>query len=348
MKLHTIQFAILFMAAIAAMAQQPSTQPPVPPPAAAFQQAAAIADGQSPGVPVPPPPATHLQVKKTPAKKAEDLPLQVSREAPLPPNSRAALAMSQNLLNGDPQAHEAKDGHVVFNFGNGTPTVLCALLQVTEIDFEPGETVGKEAVDVGDTVEINYAVRHAGTGVKSFDYLILRPTAAGIDTTMTVGTDRRVYYFRLRSTENQFVAHASFAYPADEEEHKKQALQEAMLAKAAAFASQAKLEALAPVRTPHVWKYSVEAKGRDAHYYLPSSVSDDGIQTYIQLTQQARSHGLPVLEIEGATGPLPANTHWEDNRLVVDALFTRGCLLQGVGRKQQRVCINNDTEKGGK
>jgi type IV secretory pathway VirB9-like protein len=91
--------------------------------------------------------------------------------------------------------------------------------------------------------------------------------------------------------------------------------------------------------------YSLEVHGRDAHYMIPLSVGDDGSRTYIQLSQEVRKVGLPVLEIAGATGPIPANSHWDENRLIVDALFDRGCLLEGVGKRQQRVCIHNDVAK---
>jgi type IV secretory pathway VirB9-like protein len=90
------------------------------------------------------------------------------------------------------------------------------------------------------------------------------------------------------------------------------------------------------------WKYSLKKKGRDAEYIVPISVGDDGAHTHIQLPQEARTRGLPVLQIRDATGPIPANSHWDNTTLIVDALFEDGCLLEGVGRKQQRVCIHNE------
>ena len=107
----------------------------------------------------------------------------------------------------------------------------------------------------------------------------------------------------------------------------------------------AHLAALATSKKVTNWKYSLEVHGKEAHYMIPLSVGDDGSRTYIQLSQDVRKVGLPVLEIAGATGPIPANSHWEENRLIVDALFDRGCLLEGVGKRQQRVCIHNDVAK---
>lgn len=54
-----------------------------------------------------------------------------------------------------------------------------------------------------------------------------------------------------------------------------------------------------------------------------------------------------MIEISDAQGPIPANTHWEEgNELIVDALFENACLIEGVGRKQQRACIKNNGLKG--
>jgi type IV secretion system protein TrbG len=277
-----------------------------------------------------------------------DLPLQLSREAPLPANTREALALSQASLDADPQAKAAPDGRVLLTYGAGTPTLICALLKVTEIDLEPGETVVKDGVDVGDSPEFHAVVRHAGSGPTGYDYLVLKPTGANVETTMTVGTDRRVYYFRLRATENQFISRVAFAYPQNEAAARAKALKEQSLARALVKPDSAPhMAEIAPTPAFKPWKYSIKKKGRDADYLVPVSVGDDGAHTQIQLTQEARMRGLPVLQIRDATGPIPANTHWEEhNKLIVDAIFEDGCLLEGVGRKQQRVCIHNESLHG--
>jgi type IV secretion system protein VirB9 len=273
--------------------------------------------------------AALAQTHKTKTAEKLDLPLQLSREAPLPQNARGALALSEAALAVDPGAKRGSDGRVMLTYGSGTPTIVCALLNLTEIDLEPGESVAKEGVDIGDTAEFLALVRHVshGEGQGGYDYLLVKPKVANIETTMAVGTDRRVYYFRLRSTAAK-------------------ALQQ----RAALLKSQtlvADLPAPLPPPPPPVkpWKYTTKTKGRDVDYLVPLSVGDDGAHTYIRLSEQARRRGLPVLQIRDASGPIPANSHWEDNTLIVDALFEDGCLLEGVGHKQQRVCIHNDSLK---
>jgi type IV secretion system protein TrbG len=299
----------------------------------------------------PPAPAPALTPAPIPRKeKASDLPLQLSREAPLPKNTQQALSLSQAAIDADPKATAGSDGRVILTYGTGTPTIICALLKVTEIDLAPGEAIVKDGVDLGDSTEFLVVTRHAGSGANAYDYLIIKPKVQDIETSMTVGTSRRVYYFRLRSTENRFMSRVAFSYP-EEEAKARQEMALAMSRAQAAAASALPYRAFAgnrnlelPPQPPPVksWKYSLKKKGRDAEYIVPISVGDDGAHTHIQLPQEARTRGLPVLQIRDATGPIPANSHWDNTTLIVDALFEDGCLLEGVGRKQQRVCIHNE------
>ncbi len=172
---------------------------------------------------------------------------------------------------------------------------------------------------------------------------MIKPTVADVETTLTVATNRRVYYFRLIATQREDIARISFSYT-EEKKRRKKLEEEAEQLKAAEVT---RLAALAPAKEIKNWKYTVDVHGRDAHYMLPLTVGDDGSRTYIQLSQEVRKIGLPALLLTGAMGPIPANSHWEENKLVVDALFERGCLLEGVGKQQQRVCIHNETAKGG-
>ena len=144
-------------------------------------------------------------------KRLEPLPL--TRTSPLPGNVKAALAMSDSALNGDPQPQKAApDGHVTYTWGKGIPPIVCALLQVTEIDLEPGEHATEKDVDVGDD-EFQISVHKGADRAGDFDYLIIKPTVANVETTLTVGTNKRVYYFRLIATETEHIARISFYVP---------------------------------------------------------------------------------------------------------------------------------------
>jgi len=109
-----------------------------------------------------------------------------------------------------------------------------------------------------------------------------------------------------------------------------------------------KLARLAPPHDIKNWNYAVEFTGKDARLFAPKSVGDDTVRTYIELQPKFKKLGSPTLQIVGAAGPIPANTHWQGaTTLVVDAIFDKGCLLYGVGKKQQKACIVNKDGKNG-
>lgn len=267
----------------------------------------------------------------------------VERQAPLPPNVRAALAISQGWLNHAPAPTTDDNGRVLYLYGKGAPTVVCAEFHLCEIDLQPGEALMPGSLDVGDDRFIVTA-RKAGSGQDQYTYLVVKPKIAGLDTSLMVGTDEHEYWIRLMSQEKDqpYMARVAFQYPVEEEKNK-QAVAEAM---AQLFAEEEKartkkLMALSVEQPIRNWNYSVKLHGRDAKYLRPKRIGDNGAQTYILLSEEARHRGLPVIQLKDARGPIPANSHWEGNELVVDAVFEKACLLEGVGRKQQRACIKN-------
>jgi type IV secretion system protein TrbG len=295
---------------------------------------------------------TTQPAEHRPRMRESDLPLRVTREAPLPESAKQALSLSEMSVESGGETKMGMDGRIVFAFGSGIPTIVCALLNITEVDLAPGETVMKDGLDLGDGgKEFFVAVRHAGSGLNAYDYLTIKPISANVEMTMTVGTTKHVYYLRVRSTEKRFMTRIAFSYPEEEAKAREQlarALAQAQEAAAAlptapAAGQYSRLDiSAASVPAVKPWKYRVKKKGRDADYIVPLSVGDDGAHTHLQLPQEARMRGLPVLQIRDATGPIPANSHWDDTTLIVDALFEDGCLLEGVGKNQQRVCIHNE------
>ena len=279
-----------------------------------------------------PPGAVKTKTSKR-MSDAEDV-LMAVRTPPPPENARPALAISERVLNADPQATISTDGHVVYAFGRGVFPLVCAVFQVTEIDLEKGEVAGQDDIDVGDK-RLSVTVRTAG----DMRYLVVRPTARDIDTTMTVGTNRgRVYYFRAVSGERP-ITRIAFSYPEEEAERREA---EARAARERA-AEMERLKVLAVPAKLIPWKYTTKLHGSAAHLMNPINIGDDGARTRIQLSAQVLELGLPTLQIQGPAGPIPANIHWEDRTtLVVDAVFERGCLLYGVGKKQQRACITRE------
>jgi type IV secretion system protein VirB9 len=272
-------------------------------------------------------------------KEKQDESVVAERVLPLPSNMQMGVALSQAMLNADPLAQQGPDGHIVYAFGRGTYPVVCARDHVTEIDFEPGEAVDAKNIDMGfGTEAIEAGLRNAGSGPTAFSYVVIKPKLQNLDTTMTVGTSKRVYYFHVVSTDQRYVARIAFTYPEEEAAARKAHEDDEQRRKTEAE----RLAKLAPPRDIRNWRYTPVFHGKAAKFLEPKSIGDDGSRTYIQLQPKVKKLGLPTIEIRGASGPIPANFHWEDEKLVVDAVFEKGCLLYGVGRQQQSMCFSNE------
>ena len=313
-------FFVLFLSGFGVLAQQPST------PAAK------------------PPAKTKAPAKPEPDITAQiDGSLAITREIRLPPSAEEGLDLSKKNQAETPIPIESSDGRLVYEYGPGVPTVVCSTLQICEIDLEPGEMLTKDALDLGDTVRFKVATRVAGAGPAEFNYLVVKPDTAGIDTTMVVGTNRRVYYIRLVASERGHMTRVAFRYPA-EEEAKLQVAEGALRLQREIERDRGlhlkELDTSGPLRNQN-YKI-VEVHGRDVEWLKPRKVADDGVHTHISLSAEARHRGLPIIQIQDARGTVPANDSWEGDELIIDALFERACLLNGVGRRQQRVCIQNE------
>lgn len=82
------------------------------------------------------------------------------------------------------------------------------------------------------------------------------------------------------------------------------------------------------------WNY--EIKGGDAST-RPLHVMDDGAKTYIQMPPETIHRELPVLVVQGPSGPEMVNYRVKNNMYIVDRLFDRAALLLGSGKHQVRV-----------
>jgi|GEM_PF-7033143 len=304
-------------------------------PVVAYQQAAAILKGD------PAPSVPKHKKKAAPEISGTIDSVQLTREVALSANARLALSLSEaEQASGAPPV-TAPDGRVLYTYGQGVPTLVCSTLQVCELDFEPGEAIGKDSFDWGDH-RFEVTARTAGSGSTEFTYLVIKPTEAFLDTTMTVGTNKRPYYVRLVSTNREHMTRVAFSYP-EEEAQKRKAAEDAKRLEAERQKAEAerlaKLSTDKPLRN---WDYKVKLHGRFAAYLRPVRIGDDGVHTHITLSEEARHRGLPVIELSDARGPIPANARWAGNELIIDAVFTHACLVEGVGRKQQRACITNE------
>ncbi len=264
-------------------------------------------------------------------------------DVPLNATAQEAVRVSE-AWRGEPNAPAAgADGRVLYSFGAGLPTVVCAPLRVCMIELQAGEKIVGEP-QIGDSVRWNISPALYGAGDQATAVIVLKPQSPGLDTNLLITTDRRAYYLRLISKPEEYVARVAFAYP-DEDNRKWRA----QIAEQTAAARQEKRDAAAvipAVVAVEKMNFSYSIKGGDEHL-RPVRVFDDGAKTYIQMPADIQHREAPVLVVLGADGKGEmTNYRVRDQIYIVDRLFERANLILGSGKKAQKVEITRGEPKG--
>ena len=134
----------------------------------------------------------------------------------LTPQEKAAIAIAEKW-----QAASATgikpvpgtDGSIRYLFGAQEPSIVCAVLQVCDVELQAGEQVN--SIHLGDTARWTVEPAITGSGPAEIQHLIIKPMDVGLETSLIVTTNRRTYHFRLRSHRTQFMPRVAFTYTED-------------------------------------------------------------------------------------------------------------------------------------
>jgi type IV secretion system protein VirB9 len=252
--------------------------------------------------------------------------------------AKEAVRMSETWLAEHNQIMAGRDGRVLYSFGAGLPTIVCAPLRVCIIELQTGEKLVGEP-HIGDSVRWDISPALYGAGESATSVIVVKPQAAGLDTNLLITTDRRAYYLRLLSKPEDYVARVAFAYPGEEEnQHKWRAQiehQNELQRKATRIAE-------LPANALESMHFAYRVKGGD-DTMRPVRVFDDGKKTYIQMNPSITNREAPVLVIIGSDGKQEmVNYRVKDDLYIVDRIFERAALVLGSGRKARKVEIQRE------
>ena len=135
----------------------------------------------------------------------------VSPSAPLNAKEQTAVSLARRWADRNEMPHAGEDGVVRFLYGSTLPTVVCAPLQVCDLALQPGEIVNN--VNLGDKVRWNVSPGMSGSPAGQVTHLIIKPTDAGLVSSMTIETNRRTYAIKLVSTQHSWMPLIAFDYP---------------------------------------------------------------------------------------------------------------------------------------
>lgn len=214
------------------------------------------------------------------------------------------------------------DGKVIFLFGETQPSVVCSPLQVCDIELQGGEIV--RDVLVGDTVRWKVEPATSGAAGGQAIHLVVKPSEAGLVSSMVVTTSRRTYHIQLKSHPSQYMARIGFEYPED------------VSTKLADI--NARVEAGAVMgAAPDKLNFSYSVRGRAS--WKPKRVYSDGNKTYIQFPKSISGQDAPVLFVVSGGQNRIVNYRMKNDMMIVDYAIDKAILVSGVGWRQQKITI---------
>src|SRR2546427_12294296 len=219
----------------------------------------AVAFGEGQSGAVPPPPAGY--------KPRTDVALS--------PTATEAVRVSEGFRAESNPLSPGPDGRVIYTFGVGLATLVCAPLRICILELQPGEKLNGEP-QIGDSLRWQITPAAYRTGVDGTPVIVVKPTAAGLDTNLLVTTDRRAYYLRLISKPEDYVSRVAFEYPAEDNNRR---WQEHVLAERSRKSEKAEL--LPALGTAERLNFSYDIHGGNEHI-RPLPVFAEGEKSYPQ------------------------------------------------------------------
>lgn len=231
------------------------------------------------------------------------------------------------------------NGSVTLRYGDGLPRVVCAPLQVCDIELQQGETI--RGANLGDAVRWEASPAVSGGEGHEVPHVIVKPKSreAGSATSLVVTTDRRTYHFALSLSDSTYMPRVTFSYPDSEDAawvvyRAKQELEKREKKKKA----RAKKAALQDTtKQPLDFNYDIEGRAP----WKPLRVYNDGKHTYIDFPGESFYADIPVLlSIAGDGDEELVNYRVKGTQFKVDRVISEAVLVSGVGSDQARVAIS--------
>jgi type IV secretion system protein VirB9 len=256
-------------------------------------------------------------------------------DMPLTPTAEAAVRLSEEWLTESNAPAPGADGRVVYSYGAGLPTVVCAPLRVCIVELQAGERLVGEP-HIGDSVRWNIDPASFGKGDSATTIIVIKPQDSGLDTNLLLTTDRRAYYLRLVSKPVDYIARVAFAYPEDDLATQRWKDQ---LAKQQDEQHEANRISELPAGGVESMNFNYTIKG-GAPEIRPLQVFDDGEKTYIRMNPDVPHQEAPVLVVIGPDGKSEMlNYRVKGDLYIADRIFERAQLILGVDKKAKKVEI---------
>jgi type IV secretion system protein VirB9 len=229
------------------------------------------------------------------------------------------------------------NGSVTLRFGDGLPQVVCAPLQVCDIELQRGETI--RGANLGDAVRWEASPAVSGPEGAEVPHVVIKPKAREIGATssLVVTTDRRTYHFSLNLSDTGYMPRVTFSYPDAEESAWALYHAQQVVTKAEAKKKHRKRAKVDGESSPIDFSYDIEGKAP----WKPLRVYNDGKHTFIDFPGESFYADIPVLLSVATDGQQElVNYRVKGTQFKVDRVLSQAVLVSGVGSDQARVAIS--------
>lgn len=220
------------------------------------------------------------------------------------------------------------DGAIQFLYGAVQPSIVCAVMQVTDIELQAGEQINN--INIGDSARWLVEPAVTGAGVAEVQHIVIKPMDVGLETSLMVTTNKRTYHFRLRSHRTQYMPKVSFIYP-DTVQQRFMALKNRQ--------EEDRKEKTIPETQEYLGNLDFGYSISGSSSWKPVRVYNDGTKTIIQMPPKMRQTEAPSLLVLNGDEEVIVNYRLQGDRFIVDQLFDKAMLIAGVGSKQTKIVI---------
>lgn len=258
----------------------------------------------------------------------------------LTPKEKKDLEIAQKWIDKKTTTIKGENGEIIFLFGDAMPSIITAPLRLTDIVLEPGEII--KDVQIGDSIRWVISLSTSGEEPLIASHVIIKPVDSGLQTTLNIMTNKRVYRLNLISEEKKFMPGVAFHYPnniTNTLSNYKKELQAKSNSKNFYKIKDDKI----PTNIENLdFGYTITGNGE----FKPLRVYNDGIKTYIQMAKNLKFYEAPALMIlDSKNKEEVVNYRVKQDMYIVDRLFNKAILLSGVGKNQQKIIITKKSNK---
>ena len=166
-------------------------------------------------------------------------------------------------------------------------TVYTAPLKLTDLQFEKGESF--VSISSGDTSRWQIAKTYSGSADGDQQWhLLIKPSEPNLETSLDVMTDRRTYHIHLISDDDTFMPLVKWKYPEQEDADD---VNDDLTSSSTSGVDV--VEAPGPIE----FNYHMKLIQGGHVDWMPQSIYNDGIHTYIKFPKTLSRTDLPILKV---------------------------------------------------